>query len=219
MTLIRSFTASVVGLAMLAAPAFAAPAAFTSKGVATTIQDGKSVQVPNTLYYDKGRIRLEMSPPGSANPDGGPVFSVVLAREGSDTITLLNPTDKQAMLIHASTVQAVTENPSLAKLSAFNLSEFGRTFRSQGKKVGAESVAGEPCTVLEQKGQDGHFRLWLSDKHEVPLKFVYLEGGKPAFDYEVKQFSTSGGLGEGAFVVPSGYETIDMSEMMKGAGH
>jgi Domain of unknown function (DUF4412) len=219
MTVVRRLATAVLALGTglaFAPAALAAPAAFTSKGSATSYQDGQAVKIPNTLYYKQGHIRLEMSPPASANPDGGPVFSVVLAQEGSDTITLLNPQERQAMRLPASTLEAVTANASLQKVSKFNLSEFGKTFRAQGKKVGAEAVAGEPCTVLEQKGKDGHFKLWLSDKHEIPLKFQYFEGGKPAFDYEVQQFSPSAGVSDASFAVPAGYQTIDMGEMLNG---
>ena len=217
MNFIRPFTAAAVavgtGLA-ITMPAQAAPAQFTSKGVATSYQDGKAVQVPNTLYYNNGRIRLEMAPP--ATGDGTTAFSVVIAQEGGQSITLLNPTAKQAMKLDASSLQAVTDNPSLQKISTFKLAEFGKTFRAQSKKVGSETVAGQACTVLEQKGKDGHFRLWLSDKHEVPLKFVYFEAGKPAFNYQVSQFTLSANLPASSFTVPGGYEVTDLAEMLQG---
>jgi hypothetical protein len=78
------------------------------------------------------------------------------------------------------------------------------------------TIAGEPCTILEQNGKEGHFRLWLSDRYEVPLKFVYFEGKKPAFDYEVSRFTPSSSLPESAFVVPRGYEMTDLAEALKG---
>ena len=217
MMFIRPFTAAAVavgaGLAFTM-PAEAAPSQFTSKGVATSYQNGKAVQVPNTLYYSNGRIRLEMASPVSA--DGTSAFSIVIAQEGGDSITLLNPKEKQAMKLDAASLQAVTDNPSLQKISTFKLSEFGKTFRAQSKRVGSETVAGQACSVLEQKGKDGHFRLWLSDKHEVPMKFVYFEAGKPAFDYKVSQFSLSSSLPASSYVVPSGYEVTDLAEMLQG---
>lgn len=214
----RTLAAVAVGAGLtFAEPALAVPAAFTSQGVATSYQDGQATKIPNTLHYNRGRIRLEMVAPKSENSSAA--FPVVLAKEGGDVITLLNQQEKQAMRIPASTLDEVTNNPSLQKISHFKMNEFGATFRSQSRKVGAEPVAGEPCTVLEQKGKDGHFRMWVSDKHEIPLKFVYFEGGKPSFDYEVTQFSATAKLSESDFAVPSGYQTIDLAEMLKGGGH
>lgn len=214
----RPFTAAAIALgasAAYVAPAWAAtPTQFTSNGVATSYQNGKATAVKNTLYYDKGKIRLEMAQPVSA--DGTSAFSVVIAREGGDTITLLNPKEKQAMKLEAASLEAVTDNPSLQKISTFKLSEFGKTFRAKSKKVGAAAIAGHPSTIYEQKGKDGHFRLWLSDRHDIPLKFVYFEGGKPAFDYQVSKLTLSANLPASSYNVPTGYEVTDLAEMLKG---
>ena len=65
----RPFSTAAAVLALgsvsaIAAPAFAAaPAAFTSQGVAKSYNEGKVTTVPNTLYYDHGKIRLEMAHP------------------------------------------------------------------------------------------------------------------------------------------------------------
>lgn len=198
----------------VSAPVIAAPSQFTSKGEAVSYMEGKATRVPNTLYYSNGNIRLEMATPVSA--DGENAFSVVIAKEGGDTITLLNPQQKQAMKLDATSLEAVTENPSLAKISSFKLSEFGKTFRARSKKIGTETVAGQRCTVLEQKGKDGHFRMSLSDVHEIPMAFTYFEKGKPAFSYKVSNFTTSVSLPATSFRVPSGYEMTDLSEMLRG---
>lgn len=217
MNFIRPIAAAAVtfgaGLAVVA-PAWAAPSEFTSKGVATSYQQGKKTSVPNTLYYDKGRIRLEMSQPVSA--DGTSAFSVVIAREGGDTITMLNPSTKEAMKLEAASLEAVTDNPSLQKISNFKLTEFAKVFRSQSKKVGADKVAGQACTVLEQKNKQGVFRLWLSDQHEIPMRFAYYENGKPAFTYTVNKLALGVNLPASSFTVPKGYEVTDLAEMLKG---
>lgn len=202
-----------VGLAS-PAPADAVPRMFTSTGDAVSYQDGKAMHVPNTLYYQNGKIRLEMAAPVSA--DGTSPFSIVLAQDGGKSITLLNAKDKQAMKLEASSLQEVTENKSLQKISTFKLSEFGKTFRAQGKALGKESVAGEACTILEHKGKDGHFKMWLSDHHDLPMKFTYFDKGKPAFSYEVSHLVLSANLPASAFQVPAGYEMTDLSELLKG---
>jgi hypothetical protein len=198
----------------LSAPVSAAPSQFTSKGEAVSYMQGKATRVPNTLYYNNGHIRLDMATPVSA--DGENAFSVVLAQEGGKSITLLNPQQKQAMKLDATSLEAVTENPSLAKISSFKLSEFGKTFRSQSKKVGSAAVAGQTCSIFEQKGKDGHFRLWLSDQYDIPMAFTYYEKGKPAFEYKVSNLALSVNLPASSFKVPSGYEMTDLSEMLRG---
>lgn len=206
--------AAVTGGLAFTQPAEAVPQQFTSKGEAVSYQNGKATKVPNTLFFNKGQIRLEMASPVSA--DGQTAFSVVLAQDGGSSITLLNPQAKQAMKLDATSLQAVTDNPSLQKISSFKLSEFAKTFRAQSKKVGTEKVAGEPTTVFEQKGKDGHFRLWLSDRHDIPLRFTYFEAGKPAFSYEVKQLTLAVKLPAASFVVPQGYEVTDLAQMLEG---
>ncbi|HEY9723066.1 MAG TPA: hypothetical protein V6D47_13740 [Oscillatoriaceae cyanobacterium] len=207
-------TALVVGAAAYAAPAFATPSEFTSQGLAVSYQDGKATNVPNTLYYDQGKIRLVMDTPVGANSSSA--FSVVLAHEGGKTITLLNPTEKQAMMLDASSLESVTSNPSLQKISSFKLSEFGNTFRAHATNMGHDTVAGQPVTVLDHKGKDGHFRLWLSDKYDIPLRFEYFEGSKPAFSYVVQHLSLSVNLPASAFSVPSGYQVTDITQVMNG---
>jgi outer membrane lipoprotein-sorting protein len=207
--------AVVASAAAFAAPAIAAtPAQFTMKGEAMSYQEGQATRVPNTLYYNNGRIRLEMAQPVSA--EGTTAFSVVLAKEGGTTITMLNPQEKQAMKLEAASLEAVTENNALQKIASFRLSEFGRTFRANSKKVGSETVAGQPCSILEHKGKDGHFRLWISDRYDIPLRFTYYEGAKPAFSYACSQLALTANLPASAFQVPGGYEVTDLSEVVNG---
>jgi hypothetical protein len=205
---------AATSLAFTAPALAAAPSAFTMKGVATSTQGGKTTTVPNTLNYQNGKIRLEMAKPVST--DGDTAFSVVLAQEGGATITLLNTQQKQAMKLTASSLEEVTENKSLQKISNFKLSEFGRTFRTQSRKVGSETVAGQVCSILDHKGKDGQFRMWLSDKYDLPMKFTYFEGGKPAFTYTVSQFTPASALPASSFNVPAGYQMTDISDMLKG---
>lgn len=192
----------------------AVPASFTAVGEAQTFDNGHATAVPNTLYYQRGKIRLEMAAPVSA--EGVAPFNVVLAQEGGRTITLLNAKERQAMKLEISTLDELAENKSLQKISQFKLSEFATTFKGQSKAIGRESVAGEPCTIREYKGKDGHFKMWLSDRHDVPLRFKYFEGGKPTFAWAVTKFTASANLPASSFVVPAGYETTDLSEMLKG---
>jgi hypothetical protein len=197
-----------------ATPALAAaPPEFTMKGVAKSYNQGKVITVPNTLTYDHGRVRLDMAQPVSA--DGASSFSVVIAREGGDTITMLSPKDKQAMKLDAASVEALSDNAALQKISTFRLSEFGKTFRSKGKKVGTATIAGEACTILEQNGKEGHFRMWLSNRYDLPFKFVYFEAKKPAFEYQVTTFTPRATLPDSAYVVPKGYEVTDLAEALK----
>lgn len=207
-------TALGAGIGFAPSPAEAAPTTFTAVGEAQTWDGGRSTTVPNTLHYQRGKIRLEMAAPVSA--EGVAPFNVVLAQEGGKTITLLNPKEKQAMKLEVSTLDELAENRSLQKISQFKLSEFATTFKGQSKAIGHENIAGEACTVREYKGKDGHFKMWLANKHEVPFKFVYFEKGKPAFQWAVTRFTATSSLPASSFAVPAGYETTDLSEMLKG---
>ncbi len=211
-----AFAAAAIGagIAFAPLPAEAVPSSFTAVGEAQTWDAGRPTTVPNTLHYQRGKIRLEMAAPVSA--DGVAPFNVVLAREGGKTITLLNPKEKQAMKLEVSTLDELAENRSLQKISQFKLSEFATTFKGQSKAIGHETIAGEACTVREYKGKDGHFKMWLADKHEIPFKFVYFEKGKPTFQWAVSRFTTTSSLPASSFNIPAGYETTDLSEMLKG---
>ena len=211
----RTFAvAFAAGTTLVASPALAVPTSFTAVGEAQTWDHGKSTTVPNTLYYQRGKIRLEMAAPVSA--EGVAPFNVVLAQEGGKTITLLNPKEKQAMKLEISNLDELAENQSLQKISQFKLSEFATTFKNQSTASGHETVAGEPCTIREHKGKDGHFKMWLADSHQIPFKFVYFDKGKPAFAWQVNRFTASASLPASSFAVPAGYETTDLSEMLKG---
>lgn len=211
-----ALAATAIGAGITFAPlaAEAVPTSFTAVGEAQTYDAGRATTVPNTLHFQRGKIRLEMAAPVSA--EGVAPFNVVLAQEGGKTITLLNPKEKQAMKLEVSTLDELAENRSLQKISQFKLSEFATTFKGQSKAIGHENVAGEACTIREYKGKDGHFKMWLSDKHEIPFKFVYFEKAKPAFAWTVTRFTATSSLPASSFAVPAGYETTDLSEMLNG---
>lgn len=203
-------------LSLVFAPdAHATPNAFTAVGEAETWTQGKAERpVPNTLYYQGGRIRLEMAAPVSA--EGVTPFNVVLAQEGGKVITLLNPAEKQAMKLQISSLNELAENRSLQRISQFQIKEFTTTFVAQSKVVGQASIAGEACTIREQRNKQGHVKVWLSNRYQLPFRFVYLESNRPAFAWTMKRFTPSSNLGPASFTVPPGYETVDLSEMLNG---
>ncbi|GEM_PF-3884881 len=207
----------VAGMALFAAPAWAVPETFTLVGEAVSYQlDGSKTQVPNKLYYQRGLIRLEMSPP--QNADGASAFTVVIAKDGGKMLTLLNVEDKQAMKVEATSMNDIVDNKSLQKLSTFSLKGFADSARATGTRVGRETVAGLVCNIWEHRAKDGHFKVWLSTVHDIPLRMTYFDKNKPTFSYTANQFSTQSALPVSAFSVPSGYETTDLSELMKEAG-
>lgn len=214
-------TALGAGLAFAPTPADAAvPHAFTAAGEARSWDGGKVTTVPNTLYFQRGKIRLEMAAPVSA--EGVAPFNVVLAQEGGKTITLLNPKEKQAMKLEMSTLDELGGNPALQKLSQGKITDFAATFKGKSKAVGKETVAGEPCTIREYTGKDvkardgGNLKVWIADRHDLPLKFAYTEHGKPVFQWTTMRFKATSTLPAASFAVPAGYETTDLSEMLKG---
>lgn len=209
-------TGAALVLAPTAAALAAAPSAFTMRGEAQSFENGRATKVPNTLHYQRGKIRLEMAAPVSAQ--GTAPFNVVLAQEGGSSITLLNASEKQAMKLEAKSLEDITENRSLQEISRFRLSSFGQTFRTRSRKVGAETVAGQPCTIYEQNGRDGHFKLWLADRIDLPLRFTYFDKGKPAFSYAASSITLTNTLPASSFNVPAGYEVLDLAEMMRDHG-
>jgi hypothetical protein len=210
-----TFAAAAVFTLSVAPMAQAVPNSFTAVGEAETWTQGKAERpVPNTLYYQAGRIRLEMAAPVSA--EGVTPFNVVLAKEGGKTITLLNPAEKQAMKLEISSLNDLAENRSLQRISQFQIKEFTTTFTAQSKVIGQETIAGEACTVREQRDKQGHVKVWLSNRYQLPFRFLYLENNKPAFAWTVKRFTPSSNLGPASFSVPTGYEVVDLSEMLNG---
>ncbi|MEB3196276.1 MAG: DUF4412 domain-containing protein [Candidatus Sericytochromatia bacterium] len=207
---------SAACVAVSSLPAWAIPTAFKAIGEAQTWDQARAASKPvaNTLYYQGGRIRLEMAAPVSA--EGVAPFNVVLASEGGRTVILLNPADKQAMKMEMASLDEMAENRSLQQLSQFRLRDFSTTFKARSRAIGSETIAGEPCTIREQHDKSGHVRIWVSERLAIPFKFVYLEKSKPMFAWTVKQFTPSSNLPASAFNVPGGYETVDLTEMMKG---
>lgn len=213
----RIFALGVAGaLTIFPAPsALAIPSSFTAVGEAETWNQGKAERpVPNTLHYQGGRIRLEMAAP--INAEGVSPFNVVLAQEGGKVITLLNPAEKQAMKLEMSSLNEFAENRSLQKISQFQIKDFTTTFVGQSKVVGQAAIAGEKCTIREQRNKQGHFKVWLSNRYQLPFRFIYLENDQPAFAWTVKKFTPASNLGPSSFAIPPGYETVDLSEMLNG---
>jgi hypothetical protein len=199
--------------AVVALPAWATPTHFTANGTATTYSEGHTEKVPNTLYFNNGKIRLEMAPPLSG--DSGSAFSVVLAHEGGTSIVMLNPHTHQAMRLSASSLQSISDNPALQKIASFRLSEFGGAFKAQSHKVGSETIAGQACTVYDHKDKHGHLQLCLGNQTDLPMRFTYYTGAKPAFSYQMDHLSLSNALPASSFQVPGGYQMTDLTEMLR----
>jgi hypothetical protein len=205
---------AVVGVVCMAAPVQAIPNAFTAKGEGQTFQGGKPDRpMATTIHYAGGKLRIEMAAPVSA--EGGPQFNVILAQEGVKAVTLLNPAEKTAMKMDLRAAGSAGDQ-SLDFTTHFQVRDYATTFRARSKVIGHEVVAGEPCTVREQRGKDGHVKVWLSDRHEVPFRVTYLDRNKAAYTWTMKQFTPGSTLPASAFSVPAGYETVDLSEMMDG---
>lgn len=205
---------AIGALAVLAGPVEAFPSSFTAKGEGQTFQAGKPERpVATTVNYQGGRIRFEMAAP--VNAQGGPQFNIILAREGDRTVILLNPAEKTAMKMDTRTAGG-EGGQAFDFTTHFQVKEYATTFRSRSKVIGREAIAGEPCTIREHRGKDGHIKVWLSDRHEVPFRITLLDQEKAAYTWTMKQFTPGSTLPASAFAVPAGYETVDLSEMMKG---
>ncbi|MEB3328913.1 MAG: DUF4412 domain-containing protein, partial [Candidatus Sericytochromatia bacterium] len=203
-----------VALSCSAGAVQAVPQAFTAKGEGQTFQAGKPERpMATTIHYAGGKLRIEMAGPVGAQ--GGPQFNIILAQEGVRAVTLLNPAEKTAMKMDLRAAGAAGDQ-SLDFTAHFQVRDYATTFRARSKVVGRETIAGEPCTVREQRGKDGHVKVWLSDRYEVPFRLTYLDRGKAAYTWTMKQFTPGMTLPASAFSVPAGFETVDLSEMMEG---
>lgn len=214
MSRIRLFALGAGAVLAVAAPAMAAvPAQFTAKGVATSLVEGQRTVVENTIYYRNGRIRLEMAKPMGSEGTGD--FSIVLGQEGVKAVTLLNPKEKQAMKLDAGSLEELGENPAMKQLGRLELSRIAPEIKKRAKRVGTESVAGQPTTIYEAVERRGRVRMWLSNAYDLPFKAVaYDAKGKQSFTYEIKRFQTNAGLPDSAFKVPSGFAVTDLSELL-----
>lgn len=81
------------------------------------------------------------------------------------------------------------------------------------EKVGGESVNGRPCDKWEftsQRNNEKHW-VWIDEKNHIPIKTVTQDGTS----IELKNIQ-EGPQPASLFQIPSGYQKLDMSEMMKG---
>lgn len=186
-----------------AAPALAAPpSAFMATGTATNFAsaDAPEQTTPVKLYYQGGKIRIEMQPPGGAT-------SVILAKRGSKQVTMLDPTQKIAMVSNLGEVAAVDGMPSMEQI--MDIASWKAQLKSAKKLAGSETKGSEPCSLWEKTSGKTTFKIWFADALELPMQIEGKVGGKPRFRFAVSGVKP-GPQAAALFAVPAGYQKTEL---------
>lgn len=187
----------------VASPALAAPpGAFMATGTATTFATADAPQqtTPVKLYYRGGRIRIELQPPGGAP-------SVILAKRGSKVVTMLDPTQKLAMVSNLGAVETQDGMPSMEQI--MDIASWKTQLKSAKKLAGSEVKGSERCSIWEKVAGATTFKIWFADALELPMQIEGKVGGKPRFRFTVSGVK-AGPQAAGLFTVPAGYQKTEL---------
>lgn len=189
-------------VAFQVSPALAAPpSGFLAVGTATSFATAEAPQqaTPVKFYYEAGKIRIELRP-----PSGGP--SVVLAKRGSKTVTLLDPTQKIAFTTNAqATAGAAPEGmPSMDQL--MDMASWKSQLVHGAKKLPGTEVRGaQRCSVWLKTQGTSTYKIWFADALELPMQIDGAVAGKPRFRFAMSRVTT-GKQAPSLFTVPAGYQ-------------
>lgn len=194
---------TVATLAVLSAPALAAPpSAFMATGTATSFAtaDAPAQTTPVKLYYQGGKIRIEMQPPGGAS-------SVILAKRGSKQVTMLDPVQKLAMVSNLGTVTMQDGMPSMEQI--MDIASWKSQLKSAKRLAGSETKASETCSLWEKVAGKTTFKIWFSDALELPMQIEGKVSGHPRFRFTVSGVKP-GPQASSLFAVPAGYQKTEL---------
>ncbi len=206
----RLALATLATIAVSAAPALAAPpSAFMATGTATSFAtaDAPEQTTPVKLFYQGGKIRIEMQPPGGGK-------SVILAKRGSKQVTMLDPVQKLAMVSNLSAVQTQDGMPSMDQI--MDMASWKAQLKTAKRLAGSEVKGSEQCSLWEKTTGQTTFKVWFADKLELPMQIEGKVGGKPRFRFSVSGVKP-GPQASTLFAVPSGYQTteLDLSSLQQ----
>lgn len=195
--------ATLAAIAVSAAPALAAPpTAFLATGTATSFAtaDAPEQSTPVKLYYQGGKIRLEMRPPGGGS-------SVILAKRGSKHVTMLDPVQKLAMVSNLSAVEAQDGMPSMDQI--MDIASWKAQLKTAKRLPGAETKGAERCSLWEKASGATTLKIWFADALELPMQIEGKVSGKPRFRFTVSGVKP-GPQAAALFAVPAGYQTTEL---------
>lgn len=194
---------TLAAIAVSAAPALAAPpGAFLATGTATSFAtaDAPEQSTPVKLYFQGGKIRLEMQPPGGAT-------SVFLAKRGSQQVTMLDPAQKLAMVSNLGAVTAQDGMPSMEQI--MDIASWKAQLKTAKRLAGTETRGSQRCSLWEKTSGQTTFKIWFADALELPMQIEGKVGGKPRFRFIVSGVKP-GPQAATLFAVPAGYQTTEL---------
>ena len=168
--------------------------------------------VNGKLFFDKGKMRMDMNMPQGRGPMGGNV-SMIHDTEKKTSYMLMN--DQKMYMEMAGGGGRMGRGPRMPDVKSYDPSnpcanEEGVTC----KKVGEETVNGRDCEKWEFTSTDAskNHTSWIDKKIHIPVRNVSADS---TFDLtNIKE----GPQDKSKFEVPSDYQKFDPASMMGGRG-
>lgn len=196
-----------VAVPLLGAPTLALaapPATFTATGTALMHASGKvpETRTPVKVFYQQGQMRLEMN-----TPDYGD--SVVLAKKGQSTLTLMDVKQKLAFTVTPDAMPQDEGNLPMQQL--MDLTSWKGLLAERGKRLaGKEVKAGQTCSLWQTTQGKTTTTIWFADALELPMQIESSVAGKPRFLFTVKEVMTKVKLAPALFKVPGDFTRADL---------
>lgn len=194
------FILSAAILSFMAVPALALPpAGFETRGIATSFATTETPEqsTPFKLYFQNGKVRMELK-----LADGAP--SVILAQRGAKTVTLLDTSQKMAFTTTMADLSTLDGTPPLSEL--LDASSWKANLAKHGKRLpGIEIKGSETCSIWQKESGNTSYKVWFSDKQELPMQIEGSVSGKLRFRFVVQHLAT-GKQDHAFFTIPAGYQ-------------
>lgn len=193
----------LMAIALPAVPAFAAPpSAFKAQGTAVSFAGANAPEqrTPVTLYYQDGKMRLELVQPSMGE-------SILLAKRGSSQITLLDTTQKMAFVMAADAIGGQAGVPSVDQF--LDMAAWKAQLKGAKRLPGTEVKGSERCTRFQKTIGGTDYTVWLSDALELPMQIEGAVAGKPRFRIAISSVK-KGQQPAGLFGVPAGYQKAEL---------
>lgn len=196
---------SVAMLAACATPALAAPPnGFMSQGIATSFATAEAPETstPFKFYFQGGKVRMELR-----MADGAP--AVILAKRGSKSVTMLDTAQKMAFTTLTADLTTMEGTPPIEEL--LDAANWKAQLSKQGKRLPGNQVLGsETCSLWQKESGRTLYKVWFSDKKELPMQIEGRVAGKLRFRFTVQQLTT-GAQDHALFAIPSGYQHAQLA--------
>ncbi|HEY9899381.1 MAG TPA: hypothetical protein V6D00_09390 [Pantanalinema sp.] len=197
----------ILAFALPVAPAFAAPpSAFKAEGTAVSFAGANAPEqrTPVTLYYQDGKMRLELVQPSMGE-------SILLAKRGSTQITLLDTAQKMAFVMTADAIGGQAGVPSVEQF--LDMAAWKTQLKGARRLSGTEVKGAQRCTGYQKTIGGTDYTVWLSDALELPMQIEGSVAGKPRFRIAISRV-TKGQQPAGLFGVPAGYQKAELDAGM-----